>query len=49
MGIRSNPHKEGEPQYSPGLMIGLEQASCDTMKLVDAALKGLSQIYREGY
>lgn len=47
--IRTNPHKEGEPQYSPGLMIGLEQASCDTMKLVDAALKGLRHIYRNGY
>jgi DNA polymerase V len=47
--IRTNPHKEGEPQYSPGLMIGLEQPSSDTMKLVDAALNGLRRIYREGY
>lgn len=47
--IRTNPHKDGEPQYSPGLMIGLEHATCDTMKLVEVALKGLRQIYREGY
>lgn len=47
--IRTNPHKDGEPQYCPGLTIGLPQASCDTMRLIAAALDGLRQIYREGY
>ena len=47
--IRTNPHKEEEPQYSQGLMIGLYQATDDTMKLVDVALNGLRRIYQQDY
>jgi len=47
--IRTNPHKDGEPQYCPGLSIGLPQPSCDTPRLIAAALDGLRQIYREGF
>ena len=25
--IRTNPHKDGEPQYSPGIMVGLPHAT----------------------
>ncbi len=47
--IRTNPHKDGEPQYSPGMMVGLPVATNDTCALVDAVLTGLRVIYREGY
>jgi DNA polymerase V len=47
--IRTNPHKAGEPQYSPGLAVALAQPSADSTLLVKAALAGLRQIYRDGY
>lgn len=47
--IRTNPHKDNEPQYSPGLMIGLPKPTDDTMRLVEAVLHGLRQIYRDGF
>ncbi len=47
--IRTNPHKDNEPQYGPGLMIGLPKPTDDTMRLVEAVLLGLRQIYREGF
>jgi DNA polymerase V len=47
--IRTNPHKEGEPQYSRGIALALPRPTDDTLRLVEAALQGLRQIYREGY
>ena len=47
--IRTNPHKDGEPQYSPGLTVALTQPTADTMRLVAAAHSGLQRIYRAGY
>ena len=47
--IRTNPHKEGEPQYSPGMMVALPQATNDTRELVDAVLVCLRRIYREEF
>lgn len=47
--IRTNPHKSGEPQYSPGLAVALAQPTADSMLLVKAALAGLRRIYRDGY
>lgn len=47
--IRTNPHREGKPQYSQGITIPLPQATDDTMALVRVALWGLKRIYRPGY
>lgn len=47
--IRTNPHKEGEPQYSPGMSVALPQATNDTRELVDAVLVCLRRIYREEF
>jgi DNA polymerase V len=47
--IRTNPHKEGEPQYSPGMMMALPQATNDTRELVEAVLVCLRRIYREEF
>lgn len=46
--IHTNPHQEHEPQYQGSLIVPLDQPSDSTMKLVDAALKGLKAIYRSG-
>jgi DNA polymerase V len=47
--IRTNPHREGKPQYSQGITIPIPQATDDTMQLVRVALWGLKRIYRPGY
>ncbi len=47
--IRTNPHREGHPQYSQGITIPLPQATDDTMALVRVALWGLKRIYQPGY
>lgn len=47
--IRTNPHKDGEPQYSPGMMIGLPHPTNDTRELIQAVLACLHQIYRDGF
>jgi DNA polymerase V len=47
--IRTNPHQEGEPQYSPGMMVALPQATNDTRELVEAVLVCLRRIYREEF
>jgi DNA polymerase V len=46
--IRTNPHKEGEPQYSPGMAAGLPQPTSDTRILTEAVLACLNRIYRPG-
>jgi DNA polymerase V len=47
--IRTNPHKEDEPQYSQGMLIGLPYPTNDTTMLVKGVLKCLQCIYREGF
>ncbi|MDZ4201449.1 MAG: Y-family DNA polymerase [Gallionella sp.] len=47
--LRTNPHKEGELQCSPGMMVGLRFPTNDTRELVRVALSGLHQIYRAGF
>ncbi|HEY5994084.1 MAG TPA: Y-family DNA polymerase [Gallionellaceae bacterium] len=47
--IRTNPHRAGEPQHSHGITLALPAPTCDTIRLVEAALHGLRQIYREGF
>lgn len=47
--IRTNPHKEGERQASPGLTVALAQPSSDTRVLTAAALAALRDIYRQGF
>lgn len=47
--LRTNPHKPKEPQYNPGLIIPLAEATADTLTLNAAALHGLKKIYQPGY
>ena len=47
--IQTNQHREGEPQYSPGMATSFSHPTNDTRELVDAALICLRRIYREGF
>ncbi len=47
--IRTNPHKEDEPQHSYGITLALPGPTADTIRLVEAALGGLRRIYRAGF
>ena len=47
--IRTSPFRQKEAQYSQGLTVTLLAASSDTLKLVQAGLWGLNQIYRPGF
>ena len=47
--IRTNPHKEKDPQYQQSMLLPLPEPTNDTRLLCRAALSGLRQIYRSGY
>ena len=47
--IRTNPFNETAPQYQSSKVVPLGQPTDDTTKLVNAAIKGLKEIYRTGY
>jgi DNA polymerase V len=47
--IRTNPHKEKDPQYQPTMLLPLFEPTDDTRLLCHTALSGLRQIYRSGY
>lgn len=47
--VRTNPFKEGAPQYQRSMIVPLFQPTDDTTKLVHASLQGLKAIYRSGY
>src|SRR3990172_527276 len=47
--IRTNPHKEKDPQYQPAMLLPLFEPTDDTRLLCRAALSALRQIYRSGY
>lgn len=47
--VRTNPFQPQHPQYQCGVTLPLSQPSDDSGYLIQAALYGLSQIYRPGY
>ncbi|ADE11069.1 Y-family DNA polymerase [Sideroxydans lithotrophicus] len=47
--IRTNPHKEDEPQYQQNILTPLVEPTDDTRSFCRAALHGLRQIYRSGH
>jgi DNA polymerase V len=47
--IRTNPHKERDPQYQQTILMPLPEPSDDTRLFCRAALHGLHRIYRSGY
>ncbi len=47
--IHTNPYKEKSPQYQRSLVVPLSEPTCDTVKLVNAAVRGLRAIYLNGY
>jgi len=47
--IRTNPHREKDPQYSKHVVMPLSQPSDDTLQLTKAALWVLKRIYRPGF
>jgi DNA polymerase V len=47
--IRTNPHKERDPQYQQSILMPLIEPTDDTRFFCHAALHGLRQIYRSGY
>ena len=47
--VRTNPHKECDPQYQQSILMPLVEPSDDTRLFCHAALHGLRQIYRSGY
>jgi DNA polymerase V len=47
--IRTSPFRDSKQQYDNGLSIPLHTPTNSTMRLVEAAFKALSQIYRPGY
>lgn len=47
--IRTNPHRQGKPQYGQGMTIPLPEATDDTLKLVRVAIWAAKRLYRPGY
>lgn len=47
--IRTNPHKERDPQYQQTILMPLPEPTDDTRLFGHAALHGLRRIYRGGY
>lgn len=47
--IRTNPHRERDPQYRQSILMALSSPTDDTRLLCHAALTGLRQIYRTGF
>ena len=47
--LQTNPHKEGEPQYHPGIVVPLVEPTDDTRWLASLAVRGLEKIYKPGY
>lgn len=47
--VRTNPHRERDPQHQEAMLLPLHEATDDTRLLCHAALRGLRRIYRSGY
>jgi DNA polymerase V len=47
--IRTNPHRDRDPQYQQAVLVPLPEPTDDTRLLCHAALHGLRQIFRAGH
>jgi DNA polymerase V len=47
--IRTNPHKEQDPQYQKTMLMPLHEPTDDTHQFCHAALAGLRQIFKAGF
>ena len=47
--IRTSPFRKGDAQYSRSMTVPLRRPSCDTARIVNAALMGLDAIFRPEY
>ena len=47
--IQTNPFKEKSPQYNRSVVVPMGEPTGDTVKLVTAAILGLTAIYRDGF
>lgn len=47
--IQTNPFKEKAPQYQRSTVVPVGEPTCDTTRLVNAAVQGLGAIFRTGY
>ncbi len=47
--IRTNPFQTQEPQYGRSAHVAMRYPTADTRKLLEAALQGLQEVYREGF
>lgn len=47
--IQTNPFKEKEPRYQRSIVVPMSQSTDDTVMLVNAAIRGLREIYRMGF
>ena len=47
--IRTNPHRQQDPQHQPSMLVPLPEPSDDTRSFCRAALHGLRRIYRTGH
>lgn len=47
--ILTNPFKRDEPQYQRSIVVSLARPCDDTARLVNAAIAGLKEIYRDGF
>jgi len=47
--IRTNRFRQQDPQYSNAAMVGLDEATSDTARLIEAALGALRHLWRPGY
>ncbi len=47
--IQTNSFKEKSPQYNRSVVVPMGEPTSDTVKLVNAAIHGLTSIYRDGF
>ncbi len=47
--IRTNRFRQQDPQYSNAAMVGMDEATSDTAKLIRAAMGALRHLWRAGY
>lgn len=47
--IRTNPHRQGKPQYNQGMTLSMPEATDDTLKLVRVAIWAVKRLYKPGY
>jgi len=47
--IRTNRFRQQDPQYSNAAMVGMDEATSDTARLIQAAMGALRHLWRPGY